>query len=334
MLKYKLISPQGISMKTALKALLLVMVTLSILQAQSFPTKTSKWRVYDAQPSGASITVINDFRVKLKGNGTANGYILGGSWKNKHETKIAWAHKFSENFIIYVSVQTLKGHRYLYYTPIDKDLGIRGSNKNYIHHGLGAYAKRGVWETFVQDLQQDLQDFEPNNKILSVDAFLVRGSGMIGDIELFSTASKILSIDEDIIASATNDTVRLYYNEVMGTPSLSQPAGVISNGQTVRDLALINMRILYRDQPHLLKDNEVLHKLVVLYKNSIVIYNVDDIQNPILLQEIKIDYDLYSLSVIGEGYEIYVSVGDKGIIKVIPEWGGWHESLMEKYIHP
>jgi hypothetical protein len=42
----------------------------------------------------------------------------------------------------------------------------------------------GKWHTFVCGLQKDLEDAQPGNKILEVNGFLIRGSGMVDDIML------------------------------------------------------------------------------------------------------------------------------------------------------
>ena len=59
-------------------------------------------------------------------------------------------------------------------------------NKKYVHHGLGSVSKNGTWQTFTRDLQADLHAGEPDNDIISVDAFLIKGSGRVDDIKLKS----------------------------------------------------------------------------------------------------------------------------------------------------
>ena len=89
--------------------------------------------------------------------------------------------KYSEDFIVYLDVETTAGHRYLYYTPVNQD-GL-GSGE-YVHHGLGTAAMDGQWHTFVRDLQADLADAQPGVTILEVNGFLIRGSGRVDDIKL------------------------------------------------------------------------------------------------------------------------------------------------------
>ena len=90
---------------------------------------------------------------------------------------------FSENFIVYVSVETDAGHRYIYYTP--DDYNNLGTDK-YVHYGLGSDIIDGQWYTFIRDLRVDLENVQPGNKVLEVNGYLIRGSGMVDDIKLHS----------------------------------------------------------------------------------------------------------------------------------------------------
>ena len=44
----------------------------------------------------------------------------------------------------------------------------------------------GRWHTFVKDLQADLDEAQPGEKILEVNGFLIRGSGKVDDIILIN----------------------------------------------------------------------------------------------------------------------------------------------------
>jgi hypothetical protein len=161
---------------------------------------TQGWVVYDASPSGASIRNVYDAEMEspvivLQGAGTANGYKLGNyagntnAWNNTSEKVIAWDMKFDQSFVVYVTVKTTQGQRYIYYTAESQNRGIQGTFNNYIHHGLGATSRNGEWKTITRDLQVDLQDFEPDNQIISVNGFLVRGSGRLDNIQLSTTTA-------------------------------------------------------------------------------------------------------------------------------------------------
>jgi len=149
------------------------------------------WSVYDTDPSNATIENIYDSLkqsrvIHLQGMGTENGYILSNKeglsddWKTTSKI-LSWDMRFNKSFIIFIKVLTEKGGRYIYYT---EDKQNYGKSKEYIHFGLGENAKNGTWQTFRRNLEADLKKFEPNNKLLEVNAFLVRGSGFIDDIKV------------------------------------------------------------------------------------------------------------------------------------------------------
>ncbi len=158
---------------------------------------TNGWRVYDNTPAGAIISNVYDDNkqsnvIELSGDGWRNGYVLrkssdGTAWNNTEETIIQWSMNYNEYFTVYISAQTTKGHRYIYYTPSNSDGGLR-SNGRYIHHGLGSSSVNGEWQTFTRDLQADLKEFESDNEIISINAFLIRGNGKVDDIEMLKKA--------------------------------------------------------------------------------------------------------------------------------------------------
>ncbi len=161
---------------------------------------TLDWRVYDNTPAGATIENVTDAAksskvIELQGTSTQNGYILGnwenraGAWNDMENKQIRWSMNYAENFVVYIRVQTTNGPRYIYYTASEKARGISSNNSIYIHHGLGVDAKNGNWQTFTRDLEADLKHFESDNELLAVNAFLMRGSGRVDDIELLSNLS-------------------------------------------------------------------------------------------------------------------------------------------------
>jgi hypothetical protein len=148
------------------------------------------WSVYDGSPSGASVANVYDEAVQgrvieLSGSGTANGYRLrkadGSKLNNSSHLVVEWSMQFSEDFYVYIDVETTAGHRYLTYRPVDYDgLGSGG----YVYHGLGSDAADGQWRTYNVDLQADLTEAQPGVTITEVNGFLVRGSGRIDDVKL------------------------------------------------------------------------------------------------------------------------------------------------------
>ena len=158
-----------------------------ILYEDAEDGNTNNWNVYDQTPAGATISNVFDADkgsqvIKLQGSATQNGYKLGGNWKNSERKSIQWKMKYDERFVVYISVNTSKGHRYIYYTPDASDRGFVGSK--YIHHGLGVSSIDATWRIFARDLAADLKDYEEDNNLLSINGFLIRGSGLVDDIQL------------------------------------------------------------------------------------------------------------------------------------------------------
>ena len=156
-------------------------------------TDSGNWVVYDDTPVGATVKMIyddlkQDSVIELSGAGDTNGYKLTANnnlnWNNTEQFNIQWQLRFNEYFTVYVSVDTSEGHRYLVYSPVDSDL-LEISAGNY-HYGLGITARDDTWHTFTRDLKADLKAVEPNNDIVDVNAFLIRGSGRVDDIKLAS----------------------------------------------------------------------------------------------------------------------------------------------------
>jgi putative surface-exposed virulence protein len=139
-------------------------------------SKTSITNVFDTDRQGRVI--------KLTGSGTKTSYRLqaydSSGWHNSRQVDIAWNMKYSENFVVAVAVYTTAGSRTLTYTPV----GYDGLGSSDVHHGLGTSAVNGQWQTFTRDLQADLEQAQPGVKILEVNNFQIRGSGLVDDIKL------------------------------------------------------------------------------------------------------------------------------------------------------
>jgi hypothetical protein len=167
---------------------------------------TDGWSIYSTNKNGTVSNVIDEDNpdnrvIQFEGEDRKTGFRLGnnhgrvGAWESPH-TKIRWRMKYSEPYAIFVRVLTKNEtenerkykFRYMYYTALNRNVGVVGKYKNYIHHGLGVDTRKdGKWHTIERDLEADLKEFEPNNSIVSVNAFLIRGSGQIDDITLYST---------------------------------------------------------------------------------------------------------------------------------------------------
>ena len=122
--------------------------------------------------------------IKLLGKGMKTGYALSfPKWNNQLKT-IEWKMKYNEYYAIYLLINTTKGVKYLRYSSLNYDKGKHG---RYISFGLGSSSRDGKWHTFKRNMEKDLKKFEPKNNFLSINAFMIRGSGLIDDIKAIDT---------------------------------------------------------------------------------------------------------------------------------------------------
>lgn len=160
---------------------------LAITYEDGEDKKSIHWKVLDTFSLGMVKNIYDNGKksrvIMLKGDGTKSAYQLlnkkGHSWKNKEGKFLSWEMKYSEDFVIIVGMETLGGNRYLVYTPSQED--------GYMQYGLGKNATNGVWQTYIRNLQEDLNSFEENNDIQRVNIFVVRGSGYIDNVKISKT---------------------------------------------------------------------------------------------------------------------------------------------------
>jgi len=157
---------------------------------------TDQWEVYYPRPSTATITIERDEDrqsnvINLSGDGTNDRYRIGHNiatspraWNDTEHKTIRWSMNFSEVYYMHVAVETTKGSRMMQYSSGITDKGIVGTNKNYVHHGLGTDSRNGTWQTVTRDLEADLKEFDPDNSITSVNSLLISGSGKLDNIML------------------------------------------------------------------------------------------------------------------------------------------------------
>ena len=172
---------------------------------------TNKWTIFDHSPSGAAITNVfdqdkNSHVIEVSGDGVKNGYSLGniggqaGAWNNTLSTNVSWAMKYSTPVKVYFSVTTEDWSGYIYYTAADTNEGITTSGSStFAHIGLGANLTNGSWQTITRDLQNDLALFEPNNSILSINGFFIRGNGRVDDIKILEEQApqkQVITLDK------------------------------------------------------------------------------------------------------------------------------------------
>ena len=139
--------------------------------------------------SGATIASINNIYDKerdsrvifLDSEDSQNGYMLAmerdsTAWCKTNGKSLKWSMRADRHFVILVSIQTKRGHRYIIYTSGNKN--GRG------FYGLGSNSIDGKWHKFSRDLDLDLKRYEPTNQIIAVDSFFVRGGMSIDNIEI------------------------------------------------------------------------------------------------------------------------------------------------------
>lgn len=151
---------------------------------------TTNWVLFDATPSGATITNIFDAVrqsqvIQLDGAGWSNGYLLGSAggaeWDNTTQFTAELGINFNEHYIIIYKARTGAGTRFFRYEPLDSHKLKVG---NTLYFGVGSHTNSGQWYTLRRDLQADLSLAEPGATLLEVESVLFRGSGRVDDIAL------------------------------------------------------------------------------------------------------------------------------------------------------
>ncbi len=151
---------------------------------------TDGWVVDDNDPKGAVIRNVYDPAIgsrviELRGNGFENSFLLkrkdGNYWYNTNQFILQWDMKTDQYVRVFVYIMTYKGFKFLYYDTSNIDsIG----DEDYIHYSLGEQAADNKWHTFTRDLRADLRSVQPDNDILSVEWFGIRGSAKIDNVVL------------------------------------------------------------------------------------------------------------------------------------------------------
>lgn len=148
---------------------------------------TSGWGIYDADPSGADIanvTMEGSHVIALIGDGIKNGFFFrrdNGEYLNNKDARIfQWKGKFSDDFILFVSLLMDNGAvKYLAYSPHQHP-----QINDIFPFTLPSNAEDGNWHTFTRDLEEDIHHYLPSRDIKSVLDVQVRGEGYLDDISL------------------------------------------------------------------------------------------------------------------------------------------------------
>ncbi len=148
---------------------------------------TNNWAFYGTTAGSSVNNVLDDggHAIELSGN---NGLDNGFSFSNLNIESgfvASWRLKYSNAFQFFAIIRTANSPNnniYLEYTPDDISTGLDGA---YIRNGLGTNANNGRWHTFTRDLEADLHVTSPNDTLIRIVGFSIRGSGRIDNIMTF-----------------------------------------------------------------------------------------------------------------------------------------------------
>ena len=166
--------------KNKKKCFILIYILFFNLKVDANELIKNSWKSTDKENNSIKYA---ENKVLFKGKNKKELYINGAknsklSWNIKNYKIIKFNFKYKENYVFMISLKTEQGYRTLMYLP------KRSSTKTYI--GLGEGTKDGQWHTIERNLEEDLQRTESNNHIVSVNAFICRGTGEFGLIKFLA----------------------------------------------------------------------------------------------------------------------------------------------------
>lgn len=140
--------------------------------------------------SDANIEIIDDQErkkqvYKLQGNGTRSSYIYRFNQKLEEAKVLGWSMLYKEDYVIMVVLNTIQGKRSLIYTP--------STTQTHLQFGLGESSISNEWKEYYRDLENDLQRYEPKNQIVTLEYFVVRGSGLIENPRIEKIKKRVVS---------------------------------------------------------------------------------------------------------------------------------------------
>ena len=147
--------------------------------------KTNRWEKLNPSSSAIIQNVYDKSKfsrvIKFSGEGTKDAYILAIN-ETKNKKLLRWEMKYSEDFVIFISLDTKLGKRYLIYTS--------ARSNGYMKYGLGTRSISGTWQRFSRNLEEDLRYFDNRNSIVKINSFVIRGSGSLDNIKLMKDIKK------------------------------------------------------------------------------------------------------------------------------------------------
>jgi len=174
-----------------LQKILYLLIVTTIFSSTIYAKSSSKdWSILN-NSLGSIIEVYDNERksnvIEFSSHSNRDTYINGAkkgkkAWNNRKSKTIRWSFKYSENYVAIVTLLTIKGYRNLVYTANDKAF------KSYI--GLGSHTIDGEWVTITRNLEEDLRQQDPTNKIVAVNGFAIRGDGRITDVYMMKVINR------------------------------------------------------------------------------------------------------------------------------------------------
>ena len=183
--------------------------------------------------------------IEFSSHSNRDTYIIGArkgkkAWREKKSRTIKWSFKYSQNYVAMVTLTTVKGYRSLVYTANDKNF------KSYI--GLGSHTIAGEWVTITRNLEEDLRQQDPTNKIIAVNGFVIRGEGRISDVHMLKVIKRSLvrslynTIQEALLYLRNK---KFLQNSL--TPKENKKVPVLRANKDVPTITLINGDKIYLD---------------------------------------------------------------------------------------
>lgn len=236
---------------TIVKRILYLLIMSSILTTTSYAkNRAQDWNIL--HNGLGSIIEVYDHEKKSKviefsSHSNKDTYIKGAkkgkkAWNNRKSKTIRWSFKYKQNYVAIVTLATIKGYRNLIYTANDKDF------KSYI--GLGSHTIKGEWITITRNLEEDLRQQDPTNKIVAVNGFAIRGDGKIADVHMLKVIKRsiVRSLYRTIQEALTYIRNRKFLTESIA-PKEVEPKHIPSNkdNTSVPTVTLLNGKKIYLD---------------------------------------------------------------------------------------
>jgi len=172
--------------------------------------------------------------LSLEGEGTKSSYIYTFSKSSREFKELTWEMLYEEDFVILLDVNTLHGKRSFIYTA--------SSTHNHLQFGLGEHSISSEWIKQTRDLEHDLKQYEPNNELLGVHKFVIRGSGLVTNIALLqqkkSLTSKVKIKSVRSVKKVKNEKITLPVISILGHNPIVLKKGeaYVEAGAIARDI--------------------------------------------------------------------------------------------------